>query len=365
MNEKYLYSLIAVVALFLMAYVGVEAAGLHYLFGVIIPYLAIITFIVGFATRVMEWASSPVPFRIPSTCGQQKSLPWIKHSKVDNPFTAGGVIVRMIMEILLFRSLFRNTKCKLNEGPRISYVWEKWLWLFSLAFHYAFFTTLVRHLRFFLEPVPSWLQILEKVDGFLQIGLPGVMISGVVLLAAVVFLLLRRILISQVRYFSLAADFFPLFLIIGIAVSGIMMRYFTKVNIVGVKEATGDLSRVSVIRDLCGDDFAIYTGDDASSCEFCLLGGNGTITVSGNVAPRLVHEMITAAINGDRETSTSIDANLTGLHTQLSIQSNPIPVKWAVAEMGLMGKGIRLPLTWLTEDCFDEARTAMQQARVL
>ncbi|NOQ14253.1 MAG: 4-hydroxy-tetrahydrodipicolinate synthase [Methyloprofundus sp.] len=136
-------------------------------------------------------------------------------------------------------------------------------------------------------------------------------------------------------------------------------------NIVGVKEATGDLSRVSVIRNLCGDDFAIYTGDDASSCEFCLLGGNGTITVSGNVAPRLVHEMITAAINGDRETSTSIDANLTGLHTQLFIQSNPIPVKWAVAEMGLMSKGIRLPLTWLTEECFEEVRTAMQQACVL
>ena len=136
-------------------------------------------------------------------------------------------------------------------------------------------------------------------------------------------------------------------------------------HIVGVKEATGDLSRVAVIRDLCGDDFAVYTGDDASSCEFCLLGGNGTITVSGNVAPRLVHQMITAAINGDRETATSIDASLRGLHKQLFIQSNPIPVKWAVAEMGLINKGIRLPLTWLTEDCFDIVRSAMQQAQVL
>jgi len=136
-------------------------------------------------------------------------------------------------------------------------------------------------------------------------------------------------------------------------------------NIVGVKEATGDLARVAIIRELCGDEFAIYTGDDASSCEFCLLGGNGTITVSGNVAPRLVHEMITAAINGDRETATSIDANLKGLHTHLFIQSNPIPVKWAVAEMGLMSKGIRLPLTWLTEDCVDKVRGAMKQAHAL
>ena len=136
-------------------------------------------------------------------------------------------------------------------------------------------------------------------------------------------------------------------------------------RIVGVKEATGDLFRVAVIRDLCGDDFALYTGDDATSCEFCLLGGNGTITVSGNVAPRRVHEMITAAIKGDRETATAIDASLSGLHTKLFVQSNPIPVKWAVAEMGLMAKGIRLPLTWLTADCFEPVRKAMQQAHVL
>ncbi len=136
-------------------------------------------------------------------------------------------------------------------------------------------------------------------------------------------------------------------------------------NIVGVKEATGELDRVKTIRDLCGDDFAIYTGDDASSCEFCLLGGNGTITVSGNVAAKLVHQMISAAMQGDREAAMKIDAKLTGLHQQLFIQSNPIPVKWAVAEMGLMKSGIRLPLTWLTEDCFSEVRSAMQQADVL
>ncbi len=136
-------------------------------------------------------------------------------------------------------------------------------------------------------------------------------------------------------------------------------------NIVGVKEATGDLSRVKTIRDLAGVDFAIYTGDDASSREFCLLGGNGTITVTGNVAPRLVHEMIMAAIAGDKETALAIDIKLADLHKNLFIQSNPIPVKWAVAEMGLMGKGIRLPLTWLTEDCFTVVRDAMRKAEVI
>jgi nitrate reductase gamma subunit len=142
----------------------------------------------------------------------------------------------MILEIVLFRSLFRNTKCKVNEGPNITYVWEKWLWLGALAFHYAFAVVLFRHLRFFTEPVPACVTIIEKLDGFLQIGLPNIFISGVVLLAGVVFLFLRRLLIAQVRYISLAADFFPLFLIFGIGVTGVMMRYFTKVDVVGAKE---------------------------------------------------------------------------------------------------------------------------------
>jgi 4-hydroxy-tetrahydrodipicolinate synthase len=136
-------------------------------------------------------------------------------------------------------------------------------------------------------------------------------------------------------------------------------------NIIGVKEATGDLTRVKKIRDLAGEDFAIYTGDDATSVEFCLLGGNGSITVTGNVAPRLAHEMIMAAITGDKETALAIDEKLADLHKNLFIQSNPIPVKWAVAEMGLMRQGIRLPLTWLTEDCFATVRNSMCKAEAL
>lgn len=136
-------------------------------------------------------------------------------------------------------------------------------------------------------------------------------------------------------------------------------------NIVGVKEATGDLSRVEKIRELTGKEFALYSGDDATSREFCLMGGNGSITVTGNVAPKLVHEMLQAAIAGDAQSALIIDNKLAALHKQLFIQSNPIPVKWAVAEMGLIAKGIRLPLTWLTEDCFDTLRAAMRQAEVL
>ncbi len=142
-------------------------------------------------------------------------------------------------------------------------------------------------------------------------------------------------------------------------------RLATLANIVGIKEATGDLARIKTIRALTSVDFAIYTGDDASSREFCLLGGNGSITVTGNVAPRLVHDMIGAAMAGDSATALALDSQLTALHHTLFIQSNPIPVKWAVAEMGLISKGIRLPLTWLTADCFDAVRAAMRQANVI
>lgn len=247
MNQKYMLPLIAVLLLMLLSFVGAEALGLKIFFGVIIPYIAFVAFLVGFIRKVIGWSRSSVPFRIPTTCGQQKTLPWIKHNKVDNPYTSTGVIVRMALEIFCFRSLFRNTKNALTDGKTIIHSWEIWLWAFALAFHYSFLVVFLRHLRFFLEPVPFCVTMLEFfdsfmkvefVDSFIQVGLPGIFLSGLVLVAAAIFLLLRRILIPQVRYISLAADFFPLFLIIGIALSGIFMRYITKVDIVGIKELT-------------------------------------------------------------------------------------------------------------------------------
>lgn len=238
MNVKYMFSLLAVVLLFLLAYAGVEAAGLQVFFGIVIPYLAFAIFLLGFIRKVVDWAGSPVPFRITTTCGQQQSLPWINQAKLDNPSTPGGVIIRMILEILTFRSLFRNIKFKYKEGGKLFYGLELFLWLGALAFHYTFLVICIRHLRFFTEPVPFFVKILEQVDGFFQFGLPVVYLSGIVLLAATLYLLLRRMFIPQVNYISLAADYFPLFLIIGIAATGIMMRYFTKVDVTAVKEFT-------------------------------------------------------------------------------------------------------------------------------
>jgi nitrate reductase gamma subunit len=194
----------------------------------------------------LRWASSPVPFRIPTTGGQQWSFPWIKANRIDNPKDNKAVVLRMAFEILFFRSLFRNTKLQFHSGPKIGYEWEKWLWLAALAFHYSFLVVVLRHLRFFTEPIPFFITMIEKVDGLLQAGispsygfmLPSLLVSGFVLLGAVVFLLLRRLLIPQVRYISLPADYFPLLLITGIALTGILMRYFLKLDIVSVKELT-------------------------------------------------------------------------------------------------------------------------------
>ncbi|PIP37420.1 MAG: menaquinol oxidoreductase [Desulfobacterales bacterium CG23_combo_of_CG06-09_8_20_14_all_51_8] len=241
MNVNYLYSLLAVVVLGLVAYVGAGSVGLQGVFGIFIPYLALVIFIAGFVNRVMDWAKSPVPFRIPTTCGQQQSMDWIKQNKIDNPSTTWGVLVRMFFEIVLFRSLFRNSRVEI-VGSRLSYKWVVWLWLFAILFHYSFLAVVVRHLRFFLEPVPFFVKALEQMDGILQVGLPGVFISGVTLLAGALLLLMRRILIPKINYISKAADYFPLLLIIGIALTGLTMRYFTKVDVTKVKELTMGLA---------------------------------------------------------------------------------------------------------------------------
>jgi nitrate reductase gamma subunit len=242
-----MYSLLAVIALLLIAWIGV-AIGLKVLFGVIFPYLAVIIFIAGFAYRIMGWSRSAVPFAIPTTCGQQKTLPWIKPNAIDNPFSKGAVVVRMALEILLFRSLFRNTRMRFHEGSqRLAYNLEIFLWVGALAFHWAFLTVIVRHLRLFLNPVPVPIVLLENVDSFFRLeivydafkmALPGVYMSGLVLLLAVAYLLLRRLFIPTVKYISQAADFFPLFLIFAIALTGILMRYFFKVDIASTKELT-------------------------------------------------------------------------------------------------------------------------------
>jgi nitrate reductase gamma subunit len=211
---------------------------MYYIFGVIIPYVTAIIFIVGVLYRTARWIMSPVPFRIPTTCGQQRSLPWIRNNRLDNPHSIPGVIGRMALEILLFRSLFRNTKTDLKQGPMLVYGASKWLWIGALAFHWSMLIILIRHLRFFTEPQPGLITVIQGLDGFLQITLPVLFMSDAILVAAASFLLARRLADSRVRYISLAADYFPLLLIGSIAVTGILMRHIYKVDLRRIKEFT-------------------------------------------------------------------------------------------------------------------------------
>ncbi|SEA35081.1 4-hydroxy-tetrahydrodipicolinate synthase [Microbulbifer marinus] len=136
-------------------------------------------------------------------------------------------------------------------------------------------------------------------------------------------------------------------------------------NIVGIKEATGDLERARVLMDILPKDFAIYSGDDATAMELMLMGGHGDISVTANVAPAAVAQMCEAAISGDAETARAIDQRIRILHKVLFVESNPIPVKWALREMGRIDGGIRLPLTSLSPEHHATVREALRSAGVL
>ncbi|MDQ3796484.1 MAG: 4-hydroxy-tetrahydrodipicolinate synthase, partial [Pseudomonadota bacterium] len=134
-------------------------------------------------------------------------------------------------------------------------------------------------------------------------------------------------------------------------------------NIVGLKEAT-DVQRAREVIDRCEGQLEVYSGDDANALEIILQGGRGVISVTANVAPKPMHDMCVAALNGDRETAAAINRQLSRLHRDLFVESNPIPVKWALHEIGLIPQGIRLPLTPLSAQYHQRLRDSMRQAGV-
>lgn len=232
---KYVAPLILVGFLVLVAYLGAGVLGLDYAFGVVIPYLAVATFFVGFVYRILLWARAPVPYRIPTTTGQAKSLSFIKQDRFESPSTLRDVLVRMGMEVLLFRSLFRNSRAQMDEGPNLRYASAKELWLAAMVFHWGLLIIVLRHYRFFLEPVPAFLTAIEAVDGFLQITLPNVYLTNILVVAALGFLLLRRLLDAPIRYLSMPQDYFPLYLLGGIILTGILMRNGVRADVIKVK----------------------------------------------------------------------------------------------------------------------------------
>lgn len=227
-------SVIAVLGIVAAAFAVAAYPPAAYVLTTIAPYIVLVVFLSGFVYRIVRWGKVPVPFRIPTTCGQEKSLPWIAAQPLENPCGKAAVIGRMAGEIFLFRSLFRNAKVRMINGRPV-YDQDKWLWFFGLLFHGALAVIAVRHLRFFTEPVVFCVSFLSALDGFLEIGVPTLYLSDALLLAGLTFLFLRRVVQPQIRYISLFTDYFALLLIAGIAATGLLMRHVYPTDLAAVK----------------------------------------------------------------------------------------------------------------------------------
>ncbi len=256
-----LLALAVVLVLVGVVFIGAGLMGMHLLFGVVIPYSALTVFLLGVVWRVVIWVRAPVPFRIPTTCGQQKSLPFLRRDPLESPATGLEAIGRMALEVLAFRSLFRNTRVSLNSSQAVVHVPAKLLWVGALAFHWSMLIIVMRHLRFFLNGSPAFLHWIEAFDGFFQLAVPTFFISSAVFVLALAFLLVRRLAMPRLRYISLLSDYFALFLLLGVGVSGLVMRYLYRVDIAAVKGfALGLVSFHPVHELLPGTELASMAG---------------------------------------------------------------------------------------------------------
>jgi nitrate reductase gamma subunit len=233
---NFLLSLFAVLLVTAAAWSAVYCEWVKLFIACAMPYIAGMLFIFGTLYRVIQYGRTPVPFRIPTTSGQQKSLAWIKSDSFESPHNSAGVMGRMFFEALFFRSLFRNTKFELAQGPVLAYGSSKFLWLGGLLFHWSFLIIILRHLRYFAEPVPIVSTLIQNIDSIFEIGLPPLFMTDVLIVVALIYLIMRRLTNPLVRYISLMSDHFPLILILSIIVSGILMRHFLKVDLFEVKK---------------------------------------------------------------------------------------------------------------------------------
>ncbi|MCX7966338.1 MAG: sulfate reduction electron transfer complex DsrMKJOP subunit DsrM [Syntrophorhabdaceae bacterium] len=224
-----------VIAIVFFIYGGIKFYDAHIILGIIIPYVCFAVAIVGFVARVIKWAISPVPFNITTVCGQQKSLPFIRHSFIESPASRTGVFIRMLFETLFFRSLSRNDRAELyGNERRLIYGRDRYLWLASILFHWSLLIIVLRHLRFFLEPVPHWILFLQDLDSLFQSHLTPFYISNVLISMGILYLFFRRFK-KRNYYISLPSDYFILFLIGGIIISGILLRHIYRADLYSVK----------------------------------------------------------------------------------------------------------------------------------
>lgn len=238
---RFVVALVVVSGVFALGAVG-GALGLGWFVGVVVPYTAAVVFLVGIIYRIVGWARSPVPFRIPTTCGQERSLDWIPYSKLDNPSSGWGALGRMALEVLFFRSLLRNTSARMI-GDRLVYTTDLSLWAGAMAMHWSLLVILIRHLRLVLVPVPGVVTFVEGLDGFFDVGIPVFFVSSIVFGLALSYLLVRRLVSPQLRYISLVGDYFALLLLLGIGTSGFLLRHVVRGDVPAIKELALGLAR--------------------------------------------------------------------------------------------------------------------------
>lgn len=192
-------------------------------------------FVVAFIGRLWRWIRTPIPFRVPLTTGQQHGLASIPHSRIGNPRSGFEVVLRVFVDVLLFRPLFRATRTAPLLGPGLGHGLHRWLWVAAMAFHASLAVVLLRHLRFLMQPVPGFVAALERWDCATPMLLPALHITSLLLPAALLMLLARRIGLPRVRAISLTSDYFPLVLLVAIAFTGLIMRHLTKTDVTAVK----------------------------------------------------------------------------------------------------------------------------------
>ncbi len=215
--------------------------------GVWLPYAAFATGFLGCVWRFWQWAATPVPFPIPLS-GDQAGRP-------DAPLTKTGAAGRLLREVLLFRSLRRNTRAVMLREPamRLALFGRSGLWLAALSFHLCLAIVLLRHSRFWLEPVPVWLTWLSGADSWLRFGRPQIFLTGVVLVCALAFLLLRRLALPSLRHISRLADYGALWLLLALAGSGLLLRQVWRTDLTAAKVFLLSLARLSPRPELLPD----------------------------------------------------------------------------------------------------------------
>jgi len=213
-----------------IALLGHGWAQLLVVFALVVPAM-----LVAFGAKILRWIRSPVAFRIPLTIGQQRSLHAIPHQRTRNPHTAGQALVRVLLDTVLFRPLTRATPSARSLSQALDHGTTRSLWLAAMLFHGSLAVILVRHLRIFLDPVPGFVAWLEYADAVGEMTLPKLHLSTVVFMLALFYLLGRRLWLAKLRYISIAADYFPLLLLIALATTGLVMRHMVRTDVPALK----------------------------------------------------------------------------------------------------------------------------------